>query len=83
MLLLPPHPKSLDDHVVYTEKQLCSLTGMSPRIAQKHRQDGTGPAYIQLSARRIGYRGQDIRTWLETRTVRSTSQATVRFRGAA
>lgn len=75
--------KIFDDHLVYTERQLCTLTGMSSRTAQKHRQDGTGPVYIQLSARRIGYRGQDIQTWLESRTVRSTAQATVRFRGAA
>lgn len=83
MLRPVDHQKNLDDHVVYTEKQLCSFTGMSSRTAQKHRQDGTGPAYIQLSARRIGYRGQDIRAWLESRTVRSTADATIRFKGAA
>jgi hypothetical protein len=32
------------------------------------RSNGTGPRYVQLSPRRIGYRRSDVEAWLTART---------------
>jgi hypothetical protein len=32
------------------------------------RSNGTGPRYVQLSPRRIGYRKSDVEAWLTART---------------
>ena len=32
------------------------------------RSNGTGPLYVQLSPRRIGYRRSDVEAWLTART---------------
>jgi hypothetical protein len=36
---------------------------------QRQRSDGGGPPFIQLSARRIGYRKSTVEQWLEARTI--------------
>ena len=66
MILSPAH-EALE--ALFTEKQVSSWLGISPPSLQRMRSNGSGPAFVQLSARRIGYRKSAIEAWLSARTV--------------
>jgi predicted DNA-binding transcriptional regulator AlpA len=51
-----------------TEKELSVWVGASIPNLQRMRSNGTGPRYVQLSPRRIGYRRSDVEAWLTART---------------
>jgi predicted DNA-binding transcriptional regulator AlpA len=51
-----------------TEKELSVWVGVSIPNLQRMRSNGTGPRYVQLSPRRIGYRRSDVETWITSRT---------------
>jgi predicted DNA-binding transcriptional regulator AlpA len=51
-----------------TEKELSAWVGVSIPNLQRMRSNGTGPRYVQLSPRRIGYRKSDVEAWLAART---------------
>ncbi len=51
------------------EKQLAAWLGISLPSLQRMRSSGSGPRFIQLSRRRIGYRKSAVERWLEARTV--------------
>jgi predicted DNA-binding transcriptional regulator AlpA len=52
-----------------TEKQLSAWLGVSLPNLQRMRSRGTGPLYVQLSERRIGYRKSNVEAWLTARTI--------------
>lgn len=52
---------------ILTETDVCQWTGLSKPTMQRHRRDGTGPTWIQLSPRRIGYRKEAVEKWLAAR----------------
>jgi len=54
---------------LFNEKQLASWLGISLPSLQRHRADGTGPPFVQLSERRIGYRKSAVERSLEARTI--------------
>jgi predicted DNA-binding transcriptional regulator AlpA len=54
---------------ILNEKQLAAWLGISAPNVQRHRADGTGPPFVQLSERRIGYRKSAVEQWLEARTI--------------
>jgi len=64
--------------LVLTEKQATEELGLSARTLQAMRTAGTGPAFIRLSERRIGYSREALQAWIAARSVKSTSEATVR-----
>ncbi|MFT8516696.1 AlpA family transcriptional regulator [Acetobacter pomorum] len=80
-----PHPliNSTDEIRIYSEKQAAEFLCMSRRTLQNMRRDGGGPAFVKISERRVGYTLSALRTWVSSRSVRSTADATVRFGGAA
>jgi predicted DNA-binding transcriptional regulator AlpA len=51
-----------------TEKELSDWLGVSLPNLQRMRSTGTGPRFVQLSARRIAYRKSDVEAWLTART---------------
>jgi predicted DNA-binding transcriptional regulator AlpA len=51
-----------------TEKELSTWIRVSLPNLQRMRSNGTGPHYIQLSPRRLGYRKSDVDAWLAIRT---------------
>ena len=51
------------------EKQLAAWLGISLPNLQRRRSDGSGPPFVQLSERRIGYRKCAVERWLEARTI--------------
>jgi predicted DNA-binding transcriptional regulator AlpA len=59
-------PAAIDP--LLTEKELSAWVGVSLPNLQRMRSNGTGPRYVQLSPRRIGYRKSDVEAWLTSRT---------------
>jgi len=64
--------------LVLSEVETADELSLSVRTLQSMRMDGTGPAFIKLTERRVGYAVSELERWLASRTVRSTSAATVR-----
>lgn len=54
---------------VLNEKQLAAWLGISLANLQRLRSNGSGPPFIQLSERRIGYRLSTAEQWLAARTI--------------
>lgn len=55
---------------VLSDKEYRALAGgISPATSQRQRSDGSGPPFIQLSERRIGYRKSSVERWLAARTI--------------
>ncbi|WP_048846870.1 helix-turn-helix transcriptional regulator [Tanticharoenia sakaeratensis] len=69
--------------LVVSEAEAASMLNMARRTLQGKRLDGSGPPFVQLSDRRIGYAMDALQDWIRSRSVRSTSNATVRRIGEA
>ena len=54
---------------ILSEREYRAWLGISAPTAQRQRSDGSGPPFVQLSERRIGYRKSVVERWLETRTI--------------
>ena len=54
---------------ILSEAEYRTWLGISAPTAQRQRSDGSGPPFIQLSQRRIGYRKSVVERWLATRTI--------------
>ena len=52
---------------ILTERQVSDWIGLSEPTLFRHRRDGTGPTFIRLSARRVGYRRSAVEAWLQAR----------------
>ena len=61
--------RELTLETLFTEKQVSRWLGISIPSLQRMRSNGCGPAFVQLSARRIGYRKSAVETWLSARTI--------------
>lgn len=64
--------------LVLSETETAEELSLSVRTLQAMRLDGTGPAFIKLTERRIGYAVSELERWIARRTVRSTTEASVR-----
>ena len=53
---------------ILNEHEVSLWLGVSEPTLFRHRRDGTGPRWIQLSERRIGYRANDVDEWITSRT---------------
>jgi predicted DNA-binding transcriptional regulator AlpA len=47
-----------------TEAEVSEWLGLSQPTLSRHRRNGTGPAFVRLSTRRIGYRRSAVEAWL-------------------
>jgi len=63
---------------VVPARAAAKLVGLSESTLAKMRLNGNGPIYCKLG-RRVVYRVTDLEQWLESRTVRDTSDADARF----
>ena len=57
------------------EKEASVYIGHSVRALQNWRVRGGGPKFAKISARSIRYRRCDLDQWIESKLVRSTSEA--------
>jgi predicted DNA-binding transcriptional regulator AlpA len=56
-----------NNNEILTESDLCNWLGLSEPTLFRHRRNGTGPKFIRLSARRVGYRRSAVEEWLKKR----------------
>jgi predicted DNA-binding transcriptional regulator AlpA len=54
---------------ILTGEEYRAWLKLSAPTAQRQRSDGSGPPFVQLSERRIGYRRSAVERWLVTRTI--------------
>jgi predicted DNA-binding transcriptional regulator AlpA len=59
---------------VATEREAAIFTSLSRLTLQRYRRSGTGPTFIRLGARRIGYRLSDLRAWMDERAGKRTGK---------
>ncbi|GBR25343.1 hypothetical protein [Acetobacter orleanensis] len=76
------HQTSGSMPLVVSEAEAAALVNLAPRTLQAKRLDGTGPAYVQLTKRRIGYAVEALRVWVAAQSCKSTAEASVKARGA-
>lgn len=69
--------------LVLSEAKAAALVNLAPRTMQAKRLNGTGPAFVQLTKRRIGYSVDALRAWVAAQSFQSTAEASVKARGAA
>lgn len=63
---------------ILTDPEYRAWLKLSAPTAQRQRSTGSGPPFIQLSERRIGYRKSAVEQWLEERTINSVGALTLR-----
>ena len=51
------------------EPDAAKFLKMGARTLQRHRQNGTGPAFVRLGVRRLSYRLVDLRAWTAARRI--------------
>jgi predicted DNA-binding transcriptional regulator AlpA len=54
---------------ILSEEELANWLDTSRPTLQRQRSDGSGPPFVQLSERRIGYRKSAVENWLLKRTI--------------
>jgi len=57
----------IDQPEILTERQVARWLGLGEATVYRLRHEGTGPAFIRLSARRVGYRRGAVAEWLKQR----------------
>ena len=67
-----------DNPLTLNANEAAKLLGLAPSTLAKLRLTGNGPLYCKLG-RRVVYRLTDLKEWLQSRTVRDTSDADARF----
>jgi predicted DNA-binding transcriptional regulator AlpA len=50
---------------ILSEREVSEWLGISQPTLSRHRRYGTGPAFVRLSARRVGYRLSAVEAWLQ------------------
>ena len=55
---------------ILSEEELAKWLDTSRPTLQRQRSDGSGPPFVQLSERCIGYRKSAVEHWLEARTIK-------------
>ncbi|MFT8675336.1 MAG: hypothetical protein ABF791_05665 [Acetobacter sp.] len=63
--------------LVVSEAEAAAMLSMAPRTLQGKRLDGSGPPFVRLSARRIGYAVDALQHWIAGQSFQSTSAVTV------
>ena len=64
------HPVEHRHLVVLTERQTATTISLSVITLRRMRAANSGPCFIRLSEKRIGYRTTDVAAWLDARTHR-------------
>lgn len=57
------------EKLIYRERDLSMLTGIPRETFRYWRaQKGVGPRWVRLGPKTIGYKAEDVREWLDSRT---------------
>lgn len=52
--------------IAYSTAEAADALGLSPRTLQDWRLDGIGPTYRRISATRVIYTAEDLRSWVDS-----------------
>ncbi len=63
----------LDDETLYCESVISKKLACEEKTLQAWRSRGGGPPFVKIG-RLVRYRGCDVKKWITSRTVRSTSE---------
>lgn len=63
----------LDDETLYCESVISKKLVCEEKTLQSWRSRGGGPPFVKIG-RLVRYRGCDVKKWIASRTVRSTSE---------
>lgn len=63
----------LDDETLYCESVISKTLACEEKTLQAWRSRGGGPPFVKIG-RLVRYRGCDVKNWITSRTVRSTSE---------
>ena len=66
---------SVTHALVLTQEQVAQLLQVSPRTLEDWRLRGGGPPFVKASRRCVRYPRAALETWVQTRTVGSTTEA--------
>jgi predicted DNA-binding transcriptional regulator AlpA len=58
-----------------TQREAAAILKLSVRSLERYRVSGLGPRFVRCGLRNIRYCEHDIREWIASRVVRSTSEA--------
>lgn len=61
-----------------TPRQAAAYTGLATATLQRQRTEGTGPKFVKIGKRRVGYRLTDLLSWIDARVANSTADARIR-----
>ena len=64
---LQQHLKAAGLEPLQSQREAAAFLGISIGTLERWRAEGTGPAYVQLSARAVAYRPADLRAYVDTR----------------
>ena len=67
----------LDDEALYCESVISKTLVCEEKTLQAWRSRGGGPPFVKIG-RLVRYRGCDVKRWIASRTVRSTSELPAR-----
>jgi predicted DNA-binding transcriptional regulator AlpA len=62
--------------IVVNEDEAARMVGLSTRTLQRLRLEGSGPAFVKLTEKRVGYPVVNLHAWVASRSAASTSDAT-------
>jgi predicted DNA-binding transcriptional regulator AlpA len=60
---------------ILSEREVAEWLGISQPTLSRHRRYRTGPPYIRLSTRRVGYRRDAVEAWLKEREQKDNQAA--------
>lgn len=69
-------PDTHDFHIVRTT-EAARIVSLRPQTLRSLRSRGGGPAFVALSANRVGYRVEELIRWARAREFSSTAEAAV------
>lgn len=67
-----------ENEALLTTQQAADVLLLAPSSLQRMRTEGTGPTYVKVGKRRVGYRHADLTKWIDDRVAHSTSDARIR-----
>jgi predicted DNA-binding transcriptional regulator AlpA len=63
-----------DQDYLLPERDAAKWLSVGISTLQRWRAEGYGPAYVRISARRIGYRNSEIKRWVASRECQPTAR---------
>ncbi|WP_395495595.1 helix-turn-helix transcriptional regulator [Acetobacter sp. KSO5] len=61
--------------LILSEEEAAKMLNIAARTLQQKRLDGTGPAFIQITKRRVGYAVSDLNEWMSTCRFKTTKES--------